>query len=981
MMAKLLINPSRTQTARKCSINYLVILFGLGLLFFFVTNVIVIMRLHGAAGLQSPLPHTPGFAIPHIYWINLDTSIYRRELMMKSFASLGIPSDHHHRVPALTTHETKKSWLSGRFSLHSLVHLEEIGFRDKPHLQNIYSYQEGACLLSHLNAIRKAYEAGHEIVLIVEDDAVISKSFLDEWRYWIERAPNGWKVLQFATVNLHVIRQGLRLRELFVNWQPYHWSTRAYVMNRLGMSELMDKAHEYTLEGESIWRIQQAPMVVADEVVFTLVGNAYTSTGLWIDGGDFNSTVQSKDSTAEAKEDIMRFYHHLGDIKQQIALKKSYVNSIFQESLIVFMNMRVSNTEGMLRDMEWISQDSKELCQFHPKCDWEINVVFADSSLVEIFLISSSDFTSNVHFHLKESLDPFNKFSFVRDFVDIMANYDFVLLKDNDMRISGFPWRTFFQRKENAVVSGPLRQAADEALTYNLVNRQRKADQKSYIHEAHNWVMTSWSADLFACITPTEVPILEMYFVLLDAKFANLFFGTILTSGFFDQSSDWGPDLLWCQAAKEWDSGRPGCYLVPLVSSHEDSKQIDKSNRLLFNRNGERALNTFKNDPMTGMWMNVSMEWSLLVHAQRLPQIERNCRALLGIDTTPHFDLQMCSMKLILSFMHYNYVPALHAQDNSPGMIKYVQNKTGSWTSCLPPRKLFSGEHLLTNWEKHPDSSHTIISCTRIHYRTPIESLRKIVASDETLVIGVLSSGPGEGIIRRNSIRSTWASRQSNVFFIVAGPWSAIEWEYEKYKDLLWLDIREIYLAEISHLTFKTESFLSIFFEHVMLKSKSIQYLLKTDDDSYVALDKLYFALFEQDWGLRMDYWGKCKTERLSPHRNRVIPWQKKWYIPYDAYPYSKYPPWAMGAGYALSRKFLTCAFGNQHAAQIRYLPNEDVAIGMLAERCNVSCINDNRVWLRYDSIRDGVSMDRRIIQHYIKSEDEMHEFHRSMMA
>jgi len=619
----------------------------MGLLFFFTTNIIVIAWLQSAAESQSPLPHAPGSAIPHIYWINLDTSISRRESMMKSFASLGIPSDHYHRVPASTTHETKKLWLSGRFILHSLVRLEEMGSRDKAHLQNIYYYQEGACLLSHLNAIRKAYEAGHEFVLILEDDAVISKSFLDEWRYWVERAPSGWKVLQFATVNLHVIRQGFRVRELFVAWQPYHWSTRAYMINRSGMTALMDKAHEYSLEGESIWRIQQAPMVVADEVIFSLIGNAYTSSGLWIDGGDFNSTVQTKDSSAEAHEDIIRFYHHLGDLKQQIAMKKSHMNRIFHESLIVLMNVRVSNAEGMLTDIEWIRQDSNDVCQFHPTCDWEINVVLANSSLTEIFQRLTSDFSSNVHFHLRDSLEPFNKFSFVRDFVDRMVNYDFVLLKDNDMRISGFPWRTFTQQKQNAIVSGPLRQTADEALTYNVVNRQRRADQKSYFHEAHNWVATNWSAELFARITPTEVPILEMYFVLLDAKFANFFFSTILTSRFFEQSSDWGPDLLWCQAAKEWDMGRPGCYLVPLVSSHENSKQIDKSNKPLFNEHGERVLDAFKNDPLTGMWMEVSMEWSRLIHARRLPQIERDCRALIGIDKSSPFDLQMCSLTVL----------------------------------------------------------------------------------------------------------------------------------------------------------------------------------------------------------------------------------------------------------------------------------------------------------------------------------------------
>ena len=61
-------------------------------------------------------------------------------------------------------------------------------------------------------------------------------------------------------------------------------------------------------------------------------------------------------------------------------------------------------------------------------------------------------------------------------------------------------------------------------------------------------------------------------------------------------------------------------------------------------------------------------------------------------------------------------------------------------------------------------------------------------------------------------------------------------------------------------------------------------------------------------------------------------------------------------------------------------MPNEDVAIGMLAERCNVACVNDDRIWLRYDKSRDHVNMDLRIIQHYVKSDEEMQAFHASTM-
>jgi beta-1,3-galactosyltransferase 1 len=217
------------------------------------------------------------------------------------------------------------------------------------------------------------------------------------------------------------------------------------------------------------------------------------------------------------------------------------------------------------------------------------------------------------------------------------------------------------------------------------------------------------------------------------------------------------------------------------------------------------------------------------------------------------------------------------------------------------------------------------------------------------------------------------------VLFVVAGPWSHVAEEYDQHQDLLWLDMDEIYLTEISHLTFKTMAFLTVLYERAMATSEFLQYLFKTDDDSYVAIKKLHHVLFTQDRGAAgPDYWGKCRTG-AKPHRNQVVPWQKKWFIPYEVYPEAEYPPYCQGAGYAVSKKFLACAIGERHAAVARYQPNEDVAVGMLAERCHIKCTSDDRVWIRYDAARDGRTMDRRVVQHYVQSEEEMRAFHDSV--
>jgi hypothetical protein len=151
---------------------------------------------------------------------------------------------------------------------------------------------------------------------------------------------------------------------------------------------------------------------------------------------------------------------------------------------------------------------------------------------------------------------------------------------------------------------------------------------------------------------------------------------------------------------------------------------------------------------------------------------------------------------------------------------------TGSWANCSmttyqPPIADF-----------HPDSSFQTISCRTIHYRIPKDTLQL----SSPIVIGVLSSASGTGPSRRKSIRSTWAYRRQDVLFIVAGPWEDIVDEYQRYRDLLWIDMEEIYITETSTLTYKTMAFLTIIYHQLSSSShyhhdSPFSFLFKTDDD------------------------------------------------------------------------------------------------------------------------------------------------------
>jgi hypothetical protein len=100
--------------------------------------------------------------------------------------------------------------------------------------------------------------------------------------------------------------------------------------------------------------------------------------------------------------------------------------------------------------------------------------------------------------------------------------------------------------------------------------------------------------------------------------------------------------------------------------------------------------------------------------------------------------------------------------------ISQVQKELRISQDCQPPPESETPHRFPTTTD-HPDSIVATISCTRVHYRAPMNSFVKL----DSIVFGVLSNSRE----RRDSIRQTWAQGNS-VFFIVAGNWDLVEAEY-----------------------------------------------------------------------------------------------------------------------------------------------------------------------------------------------------------
>ena len=291
------------------------------------------------------------------------------------------------------------------------------------------------------------------------------------------------------------------------------------------------------------------------------------------------------------------------------------------------------------------------------------------------------------------------------------------------------------------------------------------------------------------------------------------------------------------------------------------------------------------------------------------------------------------------------------------------------------------------------------LSCRELHYQTPnFNNFKEVTENKERkdvnlrIIIGVLSSAGSPQ--KRSWIRQTWSQNQIDVYFLVAGPWEDIEEEFSSHLDMIWIQHDEIYNGEESVLTLKTYGFFSIFHQLQSHEILTFDFLFKTDDDSYVNIPELYLEV-EAKKDKRLNYLGTCRETLAKVHRETE---GYKWSIRNETYPEPFFPRYCQGGGYLVSDHFINCSVSQGHISNIRFMPFEDVAVGMLAERCGVDPIRTKKVQQhRYKSIEarvrdrekvDGVEdlvlpaacMTNKIVQHRISSRDDMMDHHRTVL-
>lgn len=239
-----------------------VILFWVAVLMVFGTFLWLHAMTHELAILHGQLDSQPPFSASHlmsgipVYYINLTKDSHRNYTLKKQFEKYGI--DDVRRVEAVDGRKLSDADWS-RLDIK-----DSIPWSKSTRL---------GCTLSHLKAIRQAYNDAVDLALICEDD--VSFNLLPHWpksglQGILSKAPNNWGIINLCVEQHKASITRKQIQKCFVAYhQGSYCLAVAYVINRRGMENVLRNTSNgeriQLLHGENCSRID-ADYLIYDSV-------------------------------------------------------------------------------------------------------------------------------------------------------------------------------------------------------------------------------------------------------------------------------------------------------------------------------------------------------------------------------------------------------------------------------------------------------------------------------------------------------------------------------------------------------------------------------------------------------------------------------------------------------------------------------------------------------------------------------------------
>ena len=489
-------------------------------------------------------------------WINLDENDARRQHMVKQLSN--IPNFDTQRMPAYNKRKIKRMVDEGHLRTNKFT----FGFDQRRpvcqrHRDAHYTYAEGGCTVSHIEAIKIIANGNHDYGVVSEDDASIPDDFSYRFEKIITTAPPDWQVLQLHTNNEDQNEHNKHIDIDWIHWFPHHWGTLAYVIRKSAAKKMIEMVFS---EGTSQTMVMPFKKVlVADEFVYWNF-TTYTYTGNILDRVDFGSNIQPESTFHLRRSKIIRNIH-----------TEKY--EPLDETLFILTQYLVKQASSFWPILNRINIEYNTMKTFYripPK--WTIIIVAKTPSIIA--KLKENIRGHDIHFVFKIEKDVFSKW---KHFIPILIkanDFSRVLIKDGDQSLIGFPWLPFIKKSGTSVIASPIREAVEESLIREVLIHHKR--QWFQVNDARWW--RNRKQDHFLHAQTLERPFLEMYFVVFDGLFSTWFFRKLNEfESVKSLESSWGPDYAWCGAAYDWNRHRIPCVSIPYTSKHFDSRTISRA--------------------------------------------------------------------------------------------------------------------------------------------------------------------------------------------------------------------------------------------------------------------------------------------------------------------------------------------------------------------------------------------------------------------
>ena len=322
-----------------------------------------------------------------VYCINLDSSVIRKTRMLDQFNKYNIDYKFVDAIDGNNIDNFKEGYIQG-------IYYKNKGIFTESYINGTNGSQNKllACYLSHIKAIKEAYDDNLDFAIIMEDD--ISFKYISKWRYKISEilkiAPLNWTVLKLHTSNLIGLNILKTSFTQWVKWSRNFMSAGFYILNRKGMENVMNniiKNNIYYLHGTNC---------LAADILIYLTDNENTTYVY----NDFlvinNNNIQKSDSTI-SDSDWRKNLENQGILETKKFFKNNYIY-LYYKSIPKILKIKRNIYNHILNIYLYVEE--KIDCQINKQLFLKEN----NMKIIEINIIKKTDYLIICYINFKKKI-------------------------------------------------------------------------------------------------------------------------------------------------------------------------------------------------------------------------------------------------------------------------------------------------------------------------------------------------------------------------------------------------------------------------------------------------------------------------------------------------------------------------------------------------------------------------------------------------